>query len=482
MKVEEEPLYELQAGEKAASGNDALANAFAIAGTRVVTACRLATAAKHDFVVVNGKRGPDVDDVRSLQADESRQHVVYTAKVDKTEFAFVDGEPGPGFARIEEPAFSPDGRRFGYFGAAKKGKDWNAIIDGKPGLPFSALRGLAFSADGKHVVYAGNRGGALDKYGSVQGGRWSLVLDDKEVETDKHDVHSASFAPDGRLAYVVSDGEAGPERVIAGGKAQEDVRSARRLVWGATGSLAYVADLGGKELAVVDGERITPGGESVGDLTFGGDGRRYFFTIASKRIVIDGKEVTGHGDVSNPIFSPDGKRVALTAEKGGKKYIIVDGNTGPALENDRGISVEFSANSAHYAYFGAVGGAERVFLDGVPRGGAYGNTFGLRLSPDGSRLACAVLDGGRSVWIVDDKPESMEFQVGFVGSDFAFSPDGRHYAHVGGKKGKVCFVVDGVLAGNPVDRISQFGPLADGSFVAFARRKSAPLLLRAVAS
>ena len=51
-------------------------------------------------------------------------------------------------------------------------------------------------------------------------------------------------------------------------------------------------------------------------------------------VVVDGKEGPAYDEIGegDPIFSPDGKRVAYVAWKGDKQLVVVDGEEGPAYD------------------------------------------------------------------------------------------------------------------------------------------------------
>jgi hypothetical protein len=80
---------------------------------------------------------------------------------------FVDGKLGPEHDDIGGPILSPNGDRFAY--AARTTSKWQMVVDGVPGPQYDGILGgsPAFSADDRRVAYVGNAG---NKYVAVVDG------------------------------------------------------------------------------------------------------------------------------------------------------------------------------------------------------------------------------------------------------------------------------------------------------------------------
>lgn len=131
------------------------------------------------------------------------------------------------------------------------------FVDGKGGPPHGHVSGLAVSPDGARYGYLVNEGGKAQKYGHVDGGRWSVVIDGQAQPGDFHSAFSLIFGPRGHAAYAVSDGDQGPARVIADGKPHRDFRSvAYTLRFAPDGRVVYSASLpNGQSCGVLEGRR-----------------------------------------------------------------------------------------------------------------------------------------------------------------------------------------------------------------------------------
>jgi Tol biopolymer transport system component len=206
-------------------------------------------------------------------------------------------------------------------------------------------------------------------------------------------------------------------------------------------------------------------------------------------VVVDGVEGKEYGGIGERtlLFSPDSRRVAYVARRGGKQFVVVDGVEGK--EYDSAGTAVFSPDGTRVAYDARQGGKAFVVVDGVEgkeyeslRNGtnlfgpfAYlqqyvenpiGETVGF--SPDSRRVAYVAQSGGKEFLVVDGV-EGKEQQVIPA---FVFSPDSRRVAYVATRRGKQSVVVDGV-EGPAYDGIAQgtlrFSP--DSRRVAYVARQ-----------
>jgi hypothetical protein len=128
----------------------------------------------------------------------------------------------------------------------------------------------------------------------------------------------------------------------------------------AGGEAAYVDGVAGKTYPAVASDPLSEAGTGS-PFTFSRDGRRVAYVVhlsharGPRRVVVDGKEGPAFDYVwsGGLHFSDDGKHFAYTAERGGKRFAVVDGvESGPyervgapALREykDRGLVVAFDA-------------------------------------------------------------------------------------------------------------------------------------------
>jgi len=139
------------------------------------------------------------------------------------------------------------------------------------------------------------------------------------------------------------------------------------------------------------------------------------------------------GTVLNPVFSPDGARIAY-GELGGAVRLVDSANAHPltVLRGQETISApEFSADG-RILYSTAEDGMIRAWdLATADETDVFrGHTsyvYPVAFSPDGATLASGSWDGTVRLWDVQNRRASktLKGHTGFI-SSLAFSPDGRH--------------------------------------------------------
>jgi len=295
---------------------------------------------------------------------------------------------------------SPDLRRAAYVARPAGQKTYFVVLDGVQGKPYDAISMLTFSPDSKRFACA------------VKSGEQYFVVADGAEGKPYDYVSGITFSPDSkRLAYKVKP------------KNEE--------------SLVVVAD-------GAEGKRYS----SVGALVFSPDSAHLAHSTWSDygnkggAMVVDGTAgKVYNGTLSDPVFSPDSKRMAygvsLFSEK--KQMVVLDGAEGKAYDNlcvdvfteakDKGRHLLFSPDSGRFAYFAMTGGKWLAVADGA-EGKAY-NEVRLRslvFSPDSKRLAYAACAGNQ--WIVAlDGNESTEKYSDVIDAGLVFSPDSKRFAY-----------------------------------------------------
>jgi hypothetical protein len=239
---------------------------FSPDGKHVAITC--VTETGRHFVVLDGKKGLDyeflltVSDLNEVVFSSDSAHSMYYVKSGKKEFVVVDGVESDGYSAIYGPAFSGDGKRFGFVasnGGVSNGpggatmERW-VVVDGKPvRADGQVLQALGFSARGGHYAYiAGSNANPLLVLDGVPdaknkccesllnslGPRYVfsedgahiahftssstdpvLVVDGKAVRLSPGQVWKLSFTPDGRHLLWLQYGGRNGFTVYADGKA-----------------------------------------------------------------------------------------------------------------------------------------------------------------------------------------------------------------------------------------------------------------------
>jgi serine/threonine-protein kinase len=378
--------------------------------------------------------------------------------------------------------------------------------------PFRAgqqpLGPIELTPDGSALVYVGGGGG-----GSQLSQLWIRSWGDLDARpipgTDQArpglDGGQIGISPDGReVAFAI--GSPGPLRVvpIAGGPSRTLVGSAFNASWSDDGWIYFSAGTGGISRVPANGgevERLTelaagefahihahplPGGEAIlfqvlraGD---GSDSETWSLDLASgeRRVVTPGSRprytTSGHllfgtadGRLMAGPFDPD--RLEIT----GDALPVVEGVLTSALRGDVAWSVSANGTLAYWSGQPGGGGFEFVWVSrsgqaipidpGETFEGNSGN-FGMRLSPDGSRLAFSQGQDNTDIW-VKVMPDGPISRVTFgEGREMlpSWNPDGRSITFRSERtvEGDSLGVILGGLWTRPADGTGEAELLFDG--------------------
>ena len=300
-------------------------------------------------------------------------------------------------------SFTPQGNHLYYMLLGQDNSGYRLIVDGKPAPASADPPQPVFSRDGSRYAYVATR--------REDRGTKFLVLDGKNAG---YFGDSPGFTADGKhlLTLVSYNQEA---RLLVDGKT---IIRAQEIV------AVYVPPAGSLVLTVL--RRINPG------------------AAGSCFIAADDKEVAGSDcvDVDQVIFSPDGKRyAALCTGPTSTKWMIIDGKKGEEYATFDAQLTAFTADSSRFV--SVANNAGRVFfvVDGVESEG-FARAGGVRMSPQGSHLACIGIDD-RGNRIILAEGQRIQRDPHMLVNSFVFSGDGSHYAFVMDGSPYSTLVVDG---------------------------------------
>lgn len=309
------------------------------------------------FVVTNDIPGDRYDEViiNSQFFSPDGERSIYAARTGKQWRIVVDGKPGPSFDRVDGFHFSPNSNRIAYVGQRKR--QWHVVVDKEISPPYEDVvyGRVVISSDGKHVHYTITKGGAQVP-----------ILDGKELGAYDA-IANVGFSPKGdRFAFVALQGSS--RNVIADGVKGASYDGIGRLRFSADGQkFAYNARTNGKSVLVVNDSVIGNPAESMTAPIFSPDGRNVAVVekIKGKHFVArNGKRSAGYDEVNSLTFSPDGQRFGYIGRQGKQWFAVVDGKASYAF-NSSPTLLTFSSDSQHVVYSAKRDGYTYFVVDGT---------------------------------------------------------------------------------------------------------------------
>lgn len=414
------------------------------------------------------------------------------------------------------PVFSPEHNRVGYI-ADKKG-NYYVVVDGKEYPGYKGACCLHFSPDGNHFWYI-----------AQQGEQQFVVFDGRALP--KHDMidrqRGVMFSPDSRhFAYIARNKTENSVRVVHDNTTGPPYDKISEIAFSPdSAKLVYIA-IKNKAYYIIQNNTIVKGPlDKVEALTWHPDSVT-FACVGIKTgnfIIIKGEQEIKAGSynvktvfdkekgytpllpqITPPVFSPDGIRLAFTKMTGQQYQTIINGMAGPAF--DLVSTVIFSPDSKHYAYIG-INKNPYVDKQVVIRDGklqqAFENISSPAFSPDSRHLAYQAFSEGKWRMVIDGKSHAGYEALGdpvfsptssilayraivdkqwrivnngkegpaydAVSRPF-FSADGKHLAYYASFENRILMIVDNVEMGPYLDVTRPyFSP--DGNHVAYLAKQ-----------
>lgn len=293
---------------------------FSADGRRVVYA---GESQRRVYVVTDGALGPAFDGVGQLQISADGAHVAYTARSGLDAYVVLDGRSGPRWSAVGKLTLSQAGGRAAYAALDREG--WRVVVDGEPGPAVDVVRHIAFRDDGSRVA-------------------WIAHVDERDVlALDGTPVAAAPTLRPSAVSFRPSAASAPP---------------------GGGPGLAHVEPTLDGECVVVD-DIPGPTHREIATPVWSHDGRLAYAARDREGwvLVVDGREVSGAAAdaVGDPVFSPDGHRLAYLMRRGHSSILIADGREHRfdlALEG----SLAFSADGRRWAVIAGELSSEQLFF------------------------------------------------------------------------------------------------------------------------
>ena len=296
------------------------------------------------------------------------------------------------------------------------------------------------------------------------------IKETKLVEVPKENLRSLTISPDNKqVAYMRQEG--GKSIVTVNGKDQKayDWIIPASLTYSSDSSVvAYVAQDAKGMIAVVGGKESDPYYEIAGPQLFLVPSSAKFAWKAKDKsnggnfIVNDFVKGGEYAELTNPVFSADGKRSVYRVGALGMKNLILDGKQMTPYDEIPNGSFTWSPDSSRYAYVAVKGVDDKAKGVIVSDGKEIfeGKGIGVPLfSPDNKRMAFTALSGEKKMQLyVDGKPVDKAYDR-VIGETVKFSPDSKRIGYIAMTMseattqpaanaadaiGKLFYVIDGV--------------------------------------
>lgn len=362
--------------------------------------------------------------------------VAYVVEKDGTSRVIHNGVAGKPYATVGNVILSPDGKRIAY-GALVEG-EWRMVVDGKEGVPFNTVKSPLFSPDGSHLAYQ-----------AMAGERWHLVLDTTpNAGTQTRYLKHEFSADSSRIAFIDNVDDKNRGRLVVSGPAfatQAVVETGVSLMLSNTDKsrIAAVCTIDGKQRVIdfgfdkPDAVKKGPLYDAVQNLAFGPDGVSLAYSAerAGKRLLIlDGKELALPDGIMSglPVIHPDKKMVSALMFSNNTVFLqqLSPGGGNRETGYEAADGLVYSRDGSFHAYVAQKGESWFVVVNGK-EGPAFDRVVSPKFSPDGKFLVYrARKDGKRFVVVADTTGKTVKIHPAYEQVfDVVFTADGKSVAY-----------------------------------------------------
>ena len=345
-----------------------------------------------EFIVYNGKKGPDFDFIHYNAFSPDSKDFVYLARQNGKSILVFNLEKRPIFGNAYSILFSSDSKNIVYAGLNFSNDGWESYVvyNGKKGPTFDDVKELTFSPDSKNFAYIAIVGLELNKYFKpINSGDQFVIYNG--MKGPRYDmVRNLTFSPDSKnFAYVANIGgkvsDKDPLDVVGGkwflvyngvkSQSFDDISKLyKRLTFSPNSrNFAYIAKKNDKRFVVYNGKKMQEF-YNVFSLTFSPDSNNFAYGAIIKRkdkhdnlrdsklfIVYNDKLGPNFDSINDLTFSPNSKNFAYVAQKNDKRFVVYNGKKMSAF--DYIYSIEFSHDSENFACIVTENGLNYVLLN-----------------------------------------------------------------------------------------------------------------------
>jgi hypothetical protein len=354
------------------------------------------------------------------------EKLVYSARKDNLEYVIDGSTISKPYESTRHLAVSPDRKHVAFSGGKTEAQgNYYRVLDGIEIGPYTLICNPTFSPDSSKLAFEIKNGNSW-RHALSEVGTSTLYL------TPTADIHDMGpvFSSDGRfiasIQLYIAENRA--FRVIR----TVDLTEVYRREYERIGKTAYSSDK--SRVAYLAWKKGKP------------------LVVTSSFLGGDEKEGSTYDLIFGPLISPDGLHVAYGAERGGKRYLVIDGaeTSAPLLLSVPVLSPD-GEKAAYIADpnrrpFVVSGGREYPRFDGIAS---------LVYSPDGKVIAYMARIDGKSALVIDE--HICEGRYDYL-DNILFSADGRNIAYRAERGGKKLMVITDrqgkvLLEGPPVEAI-----------------------------